>query len=461
MTPDSELTYGGLFEGYGGLTMAAQRVLPGRLAWYSEIEPAACRVMAHYHPEVPNLGDVSAVGWSAAPRVNVLTAGFPCQDISLAGLRTGLMLGTRSGLWTHTAKAIDALRPDLVVIENVRGLLSTRADGYLEPCTWCVGDERAVVLRALGCVLGDLADIGFDAEWCGLSASDVGAPHGRFRVVVLAWPAGHPPHFLLERCGQIHGVEPWGQGPTGGPGGCAACDPDCIDLHGRPAAGFQGKAGSTAGSAPDSRCLLCGPWRSAESGEAPIGRPLGDPAGCGALAVADPDEQGLQGHGGFHAAPREGEASAHGGKPVSDAQGVGWGEGWPEPARVVGGSDVALGGDGSPANPHGHAVREQPESIEWSDGRTVAPLAVQWGRFDSAIRRWERVLGRSAPEPTVIGKRGGRQLSPHFVEWMMGLPDGHVTVVPDVSRNEALKMLGNGVVPQQVSAGIRHLLGRL
>lgn len=58
----------------------------------------------------------------------------------------------------------------------------------------------------------------------------------------------------------------------------------------------------------------------------------------------------------------------------------------------------------------------------------------------------------------MTGKRGGQQLSPAFVEWLMGLPEGHVTAVPGVSRNEALKMLGNGVVPQQAEAALRYLL---
>lgn len=58
----------------------------------------------------------------------------------------------------------------------------------------------------------------------------------------------------------------------------------------------------------------------------------------------------------------------------------------------------------------------------------------------------------------MTGKRGGQQLSPAFVEWMQGLPAGHVTAVPGLSRNEQLKMLGNGVVPQQAAAALIHLL---
>jgi len=99
--------------------------------------------------------------------------------------------GTRSGLWSEFAKAIDVLQPKWVVIENVRGLLSAKADSGLEQCAWCVGEagDGEPALRALGAVLGDLADLGYDAEWCGLPATDAGAPHNRFRVFIVAHPS--------------------------------------------------------------------------------------------------------------------------------------------------------------------------------------------------------------------------------------------------------------------------------
>ena len=81
-----------------------------------------------------------------------------------------------------------------------------------------------------------------------------------------------------------------------------------------------------------------------------------------------------------------------------------------------------------------------------------------WGKYAPAIERWARTIHRDPPPPTEPGKKGGRRLSPKFVEWMQGLPAGHVTNVPGISHNDQLKALGNGVVPQQVAATTRAFL---
>jgi DNA (cytosine-5)-methyltransferase 1 len=198
---------GSLFSGYGGLEQGVQAVLGGDTAWVSEIDPGACRILAHRYPDVPNLGDVSAVDWTQVEPVDVITGGFPCQDVSHAGSRRGLGPGTRSGLWSRMADAIDHLRPSLVIAENVRGLLSADADSDVEPCPWCLGDGAGEPpLRALGAVLADLAELGYDASWYGLRAADVGAPHGRFRVFILAWPAAADTDLP-----RLEGAEPAGR----------------------------------------------------------------------------------------------------------------------------------------------------------------------------------------------------------------------------------------------------------
>jgi len=196
LEPSSQpLRIGSMFSGCGGLDLAVERVFGGRVVWQFEIDPAASKVLEYRFPGVPNLGDVSAVNWEAYKEietdvlvpVDVLCAGFPCQDVSAAGRRAGIKSGTRSGLWSVCADAIDAIRPDWVVVENVRGLLSARAYRGVESDNTVVGDGSVEpVLRAAGAVLGDLADIGYDAQWTTFAASEIGAPHRRERVFIVA-----------------------------------------------------------------------------------------------------------------------------------------------------------------------------------------------------------------------------------------------------------------------------------
>lgn len=88
-------------------------------------------------------------------------------------------------------------------------------------------------------------------------------------------------------------------------------------------------------------------------------------------------------------------------------------------------------------------------------GLAAAVQPGRWGRYEAAIIRWEGILGRPAPDPTELGMRGAPRLSPRFVEWLMGLPDGHATDV--LARSAALRVLGNGVVPSQGAAAFRAL----
>jgi DNA (cytosine-5)-methyltransferase 1 len=100
---------------------------------------------------------------------------------------------------------------------------------------------------------------------------------------------------------------------------------------------------------------------------------------------------------------------------------------------------------------------DQPQNLENALAH-VAPEGQDWGVYADAIARWERILGRPAPSPTTPSRKGTPQLNPAFSEWMMGLPAGHVTDVPSLSRNDMLKAFGNGVVPAQAEAAVRFLL---
>lgn len=83
------LTIGSLFTGYGGLDLAVEAVLDAHTVWTSDTDPGARRIIAHRWPDAPNLGDITAVDWTAVEPVDVLTGGFPCQDVSHAGRPEG------------------------------------------------------------------------------------------------------------------------------------------------------------------------------------------------------------------------------------------------------------------------------------------------------------------------------------------------------------------------------------
>ena len=91
----------------------------------------------------------------------------------------------------------------------------------------------------------------------------------------------------------------------------------------------------------------------------------------------------------------------------------------------------------------------------------VTEQGANFGTYTPAIERWEHVIGRPAPAPTEPNGKNRPRLSARFVEWMMGLPEGWVTDTPGITRNEALKALGNGVVPQQGATALTHLLTTL
>ncbi|MBP9836090.1 MAG: DNA cytosine methyltransferase, partial [Candidatus Microthrix sp.] len=381
-----------LFSGYGGLDMAIESVLDVRTAYVADIDPGARKVLAHRFPDAPNLGDVTAVDWPRLGPIDVIAGGSPCQDLSHAGRRAGMTEGTRSNLWVAMREAIAALRPSLVVWENVRGAYSAGADSALEFCAGCMGEGRldaGPVLRALGRVLGDLSDLGYDAVWHGLRAADVGAPHGRFRVFVLAYPEGDDTRW-------------WPTGPGEAEGGRAR--------------------GDAAG-----RGLLPTPTTRDHKGANQRGD---DTCLTGALLPTPRATDGTKG------GPNQRGSSGDLMLPSAVMQLLPT----PSVADVMGGRKARSG-------------ERNDEPL--LNGIAHANL---WGDYAAAIARWEAILGRPAPEPTQTSAKGNPQLSPRFVEWMMGVPDGWITDVPGITRNEALKACGNGVVPQQAEAAIRTAL---
>lgn len=185
------LTHGELFAGFGGLSLSVEEAFGAKLAWYAEQAPGPSQILAHHWPDLTNHGDVTTVNWSQVEPVDIISGGSPCQDLSLAGRRAGMIEGTRSNLWESMREAIATIKPTYVVWENVRGALSATATSEVEHCPGCMGNESDCNLRALGRVLGDLSDLGFDAEWRTVLASEhAGAVHKRARIFLLAHARG-------------------------------------------------------------------------------------------------------------------------------------------------------------------------------------------------------------------------------------------------------------------------------
>jgi DNA (cytosine-5)-methyltransferase 1 len=159
------LKIGSLCTGYGGLDMAAEQYFNAETVWVSEIDKHANQVI-QLRLNKPNLGDLKKIDWENVEPIDILTAGYPCQPFSEAGNRKGE--NDKRHIWPSIKKGISILRPSYIILENVRGHLSL---GFKE-------------------VLKDLAELRYDAKWQVIRASDIGAPHQRARLFVVAYPNG-------------------------------------------------------------------------------------------------------------------------------------------------------------------------------------------------------------------------------------------------------------------------------
>lgn len=498
---------GSLFSGAGGLDLAVEHVTGGRTVWHCEADPDASKVLAAHWPDVPNLGDITAVDWLAVEPVDVLCGGFPCQDVSAAGRRAGIASGTRSGLWLEYAEAINQLRPQLVVIENVRGLLSGYAHRAMEPGPDDLGDRSSrPLLRAAGAVLGDLADLGYDARWTTVAASEVGAPHRRERVFIVAYPAGKPwsldqrdprrtaadaesggrPHE--QKRGDAQGFDVVAEsGPSNRDSargtatgihelGRGACELAAVNLLPTPMASRSGSNQSPS------------PGAAVRPSLDSITELLPTPTCRDHKGAANPPGR-----------LRDGRVRTAGDDMLPDAVAALL----PTPAACDGarGPDYArVGRDGSGGDDlitavfRTLALLPTPSACDSSGGgqsldkrqghtRQLVDYALldgtpQWGKYEPAIRRWEAIT-REAPSPTEPGARGNPRLAAQFSEWMQGWPLGWVTRVgishPErpgmlkngvpldhataaLSRSAMLRIIGNGVVPQQAIAALYWLL---
>jgi len=198
---------GSLCTGYGGLDMAVEHHYGTTTAWHAEIDKDCSQVLDHHWPGVPNLGDLTTIDWDQVEPVDIMCAGFPCQPFSPAGKREGA--NDERAIFAYIADGISVLRPGIVVLENVAGLLTLGGPG----------------------VVGTLTGLGYDLKWGLVRASDAGAPHRRARWFCIATNTGD-----LPRAGTV--VGPLRPKPRNGHQGFSIYEPAIqgwADVVGRPA----------------------------------------------------------------------------------------------------------------------------------------------------------------------------------------------------------------------------------
>jgi len=312
------LKIGSLCTGYGGLDMAVEAFFNAEMVWCAEVDKYASKLIEQRFNK-PNLGDIKTIQWEQVEPIDVLTAGYPCQPFSHAGDRKGV--NDERHLWPYIKEAISSLRPGIVILENVRGHLSLGFDQ----------------------VLADLTEIGYDACWQIVRASDVGAPHQRARLFIIAYPTS-------KRCENNL----------------------CAKKSSEPQQSITSDADSNARE--ESRRT----------------------------------DRGLS----------------------KQSYGL---------------------SDGQDKGQTGHEHRCSCKTIGYSSNKQLSPdgkMSELGWRFNSR----SQMCLQEIPNQLVDGK-----LNAPFVEYMMGLPKGWVTDI-ELSRAQHLKMLGNGVVPQQAYHALEILM---
>ncbi|TXH09475.1 MAG: DNA (cytosine-5-)-methyltransferase [Hyphomicrobiaceae bacterium] len=325
---------GSLFSGIGGLELALESV--GYMtAWQCEVDQYASQVLQR-HWGVPNLGDITQVDWESVERVDALCGGFPCQDISTAGKGAGIAIGTRSGLWYEFAKCIGVLRPAHVYIENV----------------------SALAVRGLNIVLGDLAALGFNAEWGVVRASDVGAAHRRERLFIIASDPNQQPRQQWRKPAPRQTQGGWTWPDVGGSGRAPTTDTKSERrekgfLRGRDSAQFTEPRSSDQVATDSNRDTI---WEQPE----PIGRRSGEAiTGWSDEATSDSDGTSRQARSGRQ---RAGDLGRQ--QPVGDHGAVAWGDFGPAIRRW----EYTAGPAPKPTDDRG---RLAPEFVEWMMGFPV------------------------------------------------------------------------------------------
>ncbi len=487
-----------LCSGYGGLELAAQAGLGVEQVehlWLAEVDPAASRVLAARFPGTPNLGDIMKIPEKRIARPGLLTMGVPCQAVSAAGRQK--VEEDHRWLWPSAARVLDALRPPLVLFENVRNLVSIRGGAV-----W-------------NAILADLREVGYRVVWLTMGACVVGAPHHRHRVFAfgLYEGPGAPParRLAVPECGApktggrllptprvaatrtsrgamirensrsapsleqaveiAQGILPrelndWAEAPASWQPHTLLPTPVARDGDGRGEGGpeyWDKRKEHRSQGVPLGVAVSLLPT--------PCASPSGNNQG-GGMGRVGPVRHSLDSIAHLLPTPqsRDGDRRTIGSPEVAQAR-LDSGRRNLDDAVALLPTPNASDATSGPAKPRDRhngprlgdvaALLPTPRA---SDGKNGGPnqgiasgdialsSAVQperWGVYAEAVALWEHLYGADAPDATVAGPRGGQRLNPVFAEWMMGLDLGWVTAVDGLHRRDQLRLIGNGVAPAQ------------